>query len=248
MAQSDNLKITYIDGNQNQKYVTANEAFNQIDKAFNSGATVGSLVGDAYIDEVTFTNAFFFTLEDATTSPNLTGAFEVIVPELPRFFAIYNSTGFEATIRSGVTAGATVTVDQQQIRYIYSDGTDLYDLGSAAVGGPYDPTLFFAGSPVGGQTILSIRTSRPFTLFSGLPGTQVYAEFEPQDGDWVLEIEKNDVAVGDITITNNTNDSFSVTFGSDVSFAVGDRLSLIAPNPADSNLGNLSVTLKGSRG
>jgi expansin (peptidoglycan-binding protein) len=53
--------------------------------------------------------------------------------------------------------------------------------------------------------------------------------------------------VGAISISTGGAVTFTSSGGAAVSFAVGDRMTITAPTPADANLSDIALTLAGTR-
>ena len=110
---------------------------------------------------------------------------------------------------------------------------------------PYDLGVFFPGQPEAGATLLQFVAPRAFTLPAALTGSQGYAGTAPT-AQADLEIRKSGAPIGAITFAAATNTA-SFTLASDVTFAAGDRLAVVAPGSPDASLADLSITLKGTR-
>src|SRR5690554_4564659 len=124
-----NLGITHIAASQNQKEVTANDAFDALDNSANR--TLGVAMGDADLT-LTATQANrngLIVLTGALTAPRT-----VTLPANHRRLALRNATtgGFAVTAKyPGM--GATVAVLPDTTALLQGDGTDLY--GVAGGGG-----------------------------------------------------------------------------------------------------------------
>ena len=124
--------------------------------------------------------------------------------------------------------------------------------GSAIVAGdivvvgivPYEISVYFPGQPDAGATLLQFIAPRAFTLPAGLTGSQGYAGTAPT-AEADLEIRKNGASIGTITFAASAS-AASFTFASEVTFAAGDRLAVIAPGSHDASLADISITFKGT--
>lgn len=79
------------------------------------------------------------------------------------------------------------------------------------------------------------------TLPASLTGSSGYADIV-STGAVAIDIQKNGASIGSMDFAIATN-AATFTFASPVSFAVGDRVSLVAPAAADATLGDVSLTL-----
>jgi hypothetical protein len=118
-----------------------------------------------------------------------------------------------------------------------------WDIGGG--GPPYDIGVYFPGQPEADATLLQLVASRPFTLPADLTGSQGYAGTAPtSQAD--LDIQKNGASIGTITFAAATSTA-TFAFPSEVVFAAGDRLTVLAPGSQDASLADISITFKGTR-
>lgn len=110
---------------------------------------------------------------------------------------------------------------------------------SSVTGGAYHVALGFVGSPTAGQIDWTL-IGAAVTIIATEPG-QAYARTAPTDGAWIATIQRNGASVG--TIEVSTAGAVTWTIVSDITLAAGDRLELVAPNPADSTLADAQVLL-----
>ena len=114
--------------------------------------------------------------------------------------------------------------------------------GGGGGNGVYDLVLGFVGNP--SASVLDwLLVGRSVTIASADPG-EAYARTTPSDGTWTATIKKNGTSVGTLDIT--TGGVVSWTVGSDISLAAGDRIEVVAPNPADSTLADVQILLQGA--
>src|SRR5262245_56167153 len=126
-----NLAIPHIAASQNQKEVTANDAFDRLDEAI-CGLAAISLTGQTSPLVLPPTTALrCAVLQLDATHPG--GGFELVVPTNRKPYTVRNLSGGAVTLRTA--AGAGVTVADGQVRLLFADGTDVVDLSPAAVGG-----------------------------------------------------------------------------------------------------------------
>jgi len=112
--------------------------------------------------------------------------------------------------------------------------------GGGGGNGVYDLVLGFVGNP--SASVLDwLLVGRSVTIASADPG-EAYARTTPSDGTWTATIKKNGTSVGTLDIT--TGGVVSWTVGSDISLAAGDRIEVVAPNPADSTIEDVQVAFR----
>ena len=98
----------------------------------------------------------------------------------------------------------------------YATGADhFYDVAGSTLSTPADTDV-----------VLRFRSPRAFKLPSGLTGSTFYAETAPSGSSAVFSIQKNDTQIGTLTFAASSNTA-TVSFGSEASFAVGDRLEIV---------------------
>ena len=61
-----------------------------------------------------------------------------------------------------------------------------------------------------------------------------------------LDVLKNGASIGTVTFTAAAS-AATFTFASEVAFAAGDRLTVLAPSSQDASLADLSITFLGKR-
>lgn len=129
-----------------------------------------------------------------------------------------------------------------------------------------DGTTIWDADPIVGSTSGEFSTYLVHLSFIGTPPAQGYmgghkfldavlfpADFAGSAGevetdpasDFVISVRKNDVEVGTITISLAGAFSFNTSGGSAVSFAVGDKLTFIAPDSVGT-AANFACTLEGA--
>ena len=97
----------------------------------------------------------------------------------------------------------------------FLDGSDWnYDVAGSTVSTPSD-----------NDVILRFRAVRAFRLPTSLTGSSFYAETAPS-GAAVITLYKNDVSIGTVNFASGSNTA-TITFSSDVEFAIGDRLEAV---------------------
>jgi hypothetical protein len=107
-----------------------------------------------------------------------------------------------------------------------------------------DISLFVSSTPADAAVLLLHIANSAFTLPASLTGSNAYANTASAAGA-TFSIEKNDVSIGTVDFTTAVK-AAGFTFASDVSFAVGDRLTLVNQGTADTTLADISVNLRGT--
>jgi len=112
-----------------------------------------------------------------------------------------------------------------------------------------DPAFFFVGGTGDASRRVTYVPARAFSLPVSLTGSQAFAETPTTDdsnsASVAFDIQKNGASIGTITFDGGSQTGV-FTFASGVSFAAGDRLSIVAPADLGALLG-ISITLMGTR-
>jgi hypothetical protein len=133
-----------------------------------------------------------------------------------------NSTG-DATIAGNLTVSGTTTI----------------------YGQPYDLPIFYAGLPGNAQLLSRVTFTRAVTFAAGLTTSQG-SSGEAATSSAIVTFNKNGTSFGTCTFAASAN---TCTFASPsgASFAPGDVLTVLGPGTADATLGDIAITIVGSR-
>jgi len=110
---------------------------------------------------------------------------------------------------------------------------------------PYDVAIYIPGVPTAGATLITKRFTRSVTFPAGFADSQSGCEVAAT-ASTVFSLRKNNSQIGTVTIgAGNTEGIFALA--TEITFVAGDRLTVVAPDPADATLAGLSLTLAGTR-
>lgn len=109
--------------------------------------------------------------------------------------------------------------------------------------GPYDIFCQISGQPLGGQVMVDRLLPRSITFAGNFNGSKAACGGNPTAAAAVFSIQKNNVQVGTITFSTGGVATFASTNGAPVIFNTGDRLTIVAPNPQNSTLYDVTATL-----
>jgi hypothetical protein len=238
---SPNLDIAHVAAAQNQKEVTINDAIDALDRAVTDLLTK-DLTAETSPLALTATEALRSVALRFTGTP--AGAFTIHVPASRKGWHVLNDTTVVVTVKTPAGAGVDVAPGGRAI--LYCDGADVVLVAdSTAVGAPYDVGGSVGGQPDAGETILRYPFPRAVSFAAGLPGSRGVAGTAPA-ADATLDLRRNAVSFGTMTFAAaSTTATFAVP--SEVSFAAGDVLTVVAPTPQDSALADLGFSFAGTR-
>lgn len=107
-------------------------------------------------------------------------------------------------------------------------------------------TVWAPGVPTVNSIIAAYVFDKAVTLPASLGTSRARALVVATDGSFSFDIRKNGSSIGSIDWAISTAVA-TFTFASQVAFAVGDYISLHSPNPVDTTLADLMITLQGTR-
>lgn len=240
MTQSPNLLIDHIAASQAQKEVTANAAFDALDKALCQFTSIALTDAD-----LTLTDAQMLGNMALKFTGTLTAFRTITVPAHAKLLFVDNATtgGFSLSVK--VPSGTTITINSGERKLLYCDGADFKIVAEAGVSAPYDIGGSFVGKPAAGAVILRFPMPRNarflsgMTLSKGVAATAATAAVS-------FSIRKNG---GQFATMNFAAGASTATFtcASNTDFAAGDVLTLVAPSTPDDTLADIGFALAGLR-
>lgn len=234
-----NLNITHIAAAQKQKEVTANAAFDALDKALTAALSVDFTAGDVTLTDAQFREHIAFQAANLATARTLT------VPAIRRLFVGDNVAGSDTlTIVRGSTGIALAAGDN---RFFCTDGSadGLLQLGGGGSGfAAVELAGSIAGSPTASERIFHFVATRTVTLPSGLINSQGVAK-TAATAQSDFDIQKNGSSLGTIRFAASATTATFI-MASETSLSAGDELEVIAPGTPDATLADLAWTLRGS--
>lgn len=240
------LAIPEIAENQNNKYITHNNAIAWLEGAMNDILVKAAiLAGPVNLTGVEATKYFVYRLSGANANFNLVFPSQINGNNAKRVFAVRNEDAlYTATVKASTGVGPTVVLAPGETAIIFQSHENMYSLG---VVNSYDNAFFVAGTLSAGAIFGSFITTRAFKLFDDFAGSRGHCASNPT-ATAVFSVQKNGVSIGTITIATGGTFTFATTGSGLESFAAGDRLTIIAPSPADVTLATVSISLLGILG
>lgn len=242
---ADNLALSTIAANQNQKETTSNLADQEISEALTEVLSVSMAGGNVTLTTLQMQRYMCFSVTGQTAIRDLT------LPAAPAvkrgIFVVQNTSGtYPVVVKKGSTS---VTVAAGDTAIFKADGTanDLIKLAEtrgAAGTTPYDIGFSIAGKPGASAICGRYIAVRSVYLPINLTGSQSKAQ-TASTGTVAFDILVNGVSKGSVTYTASATGTF--TFSAAVTLAAGDVLSIIGPAVQDLTLSDVSITLMATR-
>lgn len=128
-------------------------------------------------------------------------------------------------------------------------GTTLIPLGGGS-GGSSDVSfaLSIVDQPLDGQIInIAIPTGLKLTIAENMSGSKGKASVAA-NAQSDFDVQKNGSSVGTIRFgATETSPSFIMASETELDGDSGDYMTIVCPNPQDSTLANIGITIKGTR-
>jgi hypothetical protein len=243
MTDSTNLKVTLIDPNQQNKHITANDAFDAFDRIFADTYALNTALNPSPYTVPSPDPALRFLF--LVASGALTADYNVVLPTNRHLFLAKNSTtgGFNLIVKCLGHAGVTILPGTSRLCYV--DGTDVTQVGVSADNGPTVVSLFAPGLPAAGVTVLRTPFTRPVAFAAGLANSKGICGVAPT-GAVTLGLLKNGGSIGSVNFAAGATVA-TFTFATAVTFSAGDILQVTAPGVADATFADVAISLEGNR-
>jgi hypothetical protein len=243
MTTTTNLLIEHIVTAQAQKEVTANEAFDTLDKAI-AGELIHDFASDAdYTLDTSEPDKEHenLVLRLTDTGTNLTTARNVVIPAQKQLHLIYNETLYDLTIKTPSGSGVAILAGSNG--FVYCDDTDCEATTGENVA--YDFNVYYNGVPGNSQELTRLPAVRAYTVPITMAGSDLDAG-AAATAETVISFKKNGSEFGTATVAiSGTSATFAAA--SATSFSVGDVLTVVCPASADATLADIGITIKASR-
>jgi len=242
---SNNLDLSQVAGNQDQKEVTINDQAGELDAALTEQVTISVTSTSA----VTLTNSqlrssLYFIIDEDVADP-ASGAITVTIPAIKRgLFIVRNDSAFEVSVTIASQISTVPTIASGGTSLLSCDGANV-EQPAGSGGGAYDVGSAFGGSPTSAEIIFQFIFPRAVTLPIALAESRGTAG-TASTGTATFDVKKNGATVGTMVYTASTTATF--TMASATSFVAGDVIEIAAPATVDGTLADLVFTLVGARG
>jgi hypothetical protein len=245
MSYSAILKIPDIAENQNNKYITHNNAIAYLEQAMHAKLSK-STAGTAAINltETECTRYRYYAISGGTGNFDVVFLGEIDVNNANREFVVSNDSSYTITVKSDA-AGTTVTLTTGQKAIIRQDHDDMTAIMKFTAAAAYDVGFSISGLPSDGVEVLHFVAARAIDFPDNFSGSVGHCSVNPT-ATASFDIKKNGSSIGSISIDNSGVFTFNTTGGA-VALAVGDRLTVFAPSPQDATLADVGVLFAGTR-
>lgn len=242
MTTTPNLLIEHIAANQAQKEVTANAAFDALDKALCQVNSITILDVDT-----TLTDAQMLGALSMKFTGTLTVGRTITIPAKAKLLMVENNTTGGFTVSVKTPSGTAVSFAVGDRKLLYCDGATFQIVAETYTGVsiPYDIGGTLGGIPTGGSIILRYPLPRAVRFPTGLPNSQGVAG-TASGATATFSVRKNGTQFATMQFAAGISTA-TFTAATATDFAAGDVLTIIAPSPADSTLSDIGFSLAAIR-
>lgn len=160
------------------------------------------------------------------------------LPAGKRQVILRNATTGGHALEVGYATGLRATIPPGSAIIVQGDSTNCLALGASIEIGFYIP-----GTMLAGQRLAGFLLTRRVAFPAGLAGSRAAVEVAPTSAA-TFSLQRNGSGIATVTFAAGaTTASFSLL--AEATLEPGDRLTLIAPSPADPTLADLYLTLRG---
>jgi hypothetical protein len=273
MTTTLNLGITEVSANQVQKEVTINNALEFLDKVLTENLDVDCAAGGTIAlstaqaqqymryhltgaPAATFNFQFpagvkrFCIVKNnsgktATVRQTATPTASVSLPDGGMIMFYVDGTASIETVAAGATTLAALTDGPGAMA---GNGLKVLRVNSGGTAVEYGPKstitvgAFQETAPTASAKVLRYIFTEAATFPANFSGSKGHIG-TAATATTVLDVQKNGVSIGSISISTGSVFTFTTTSGTTKAFAVGDRLDIVAPGSPDVTAALIAVTL-----
>lgn len=239
MTTTPNLLIDHIAASQAQKEVTANTAFDVLDKALCQFTSIALTDANLVLTDAQMIGNMALKFTGA-----LTAARTITAPAHAKFLYVENSTsgGFAISIKT--PSGTAISFGSGERKILYCNGID-FTIAAEAGAAPYDIGGSFTGKPNAGAVIMRFPMPRAVRFLSGMALSKGVAA-TAATAAVSFSLRKNGIEFATMNFAASaTSATFICTSTTD--FAAGDILTLVAPATPDDTLSDIGFAFAGLR-
>lgn len=237
---SNNLNATIVSSNQDQKEQTIADMHGVLDAAITEDYEIDVSAGNVILSAAQYRSAIFFKIVGAAVAGRT-----ITLPAVKRLVSFYSDAANAENVDI-VKGSTTEELQPEAATFLFTDGT-ANGLVKMALGGGgnFNVGTSFRGVPGPSDVMLEFIFTEDVTMLAGLPfsfGKAGVAATAQSDFD----IQKNGASIGTMRFAAAGTTATFIA-GSDTTFTGGDLLKVLAPNPADATLADITFTLSGRR-
>lgn len=251
MSITSHLNINEIGENQNNKYITMNNAIGALAAA--GQAVFEELSVGAGPVELTDAEASrYMVYKFAGGSANFDVEFPSVIGlnNVQRTFAVANlDTTYTLTVKASTGAGDIVVLAPNETALISQNYEDMTLISSGVAGAaarPYDIAVFVPGVTTDAQLIARVTILRAFKFADDFAGSDGNTGTNPTSAA-TFTFKKNGSTIGTLTFNTSGAPTFLTSGSGDETFAAGDILAIESQATADATMADISISLLGVR-
>lgn len=239
MTTTPNLLIDHIAASQAQKEVTANTAFDVLDKALCQFTSIALANADLALSDAQVIGNMALKFTGA-----LTAVRTITAPAHAKFLYIENGTTGGYAISIKTPSGTAISFGSGERKLLYCNGSD-FTIAAEAGAAPYDIGGSLMGKPSAGVVIMRFPMPRAVRFLSGMALSKGVAATAATAAS-TFSVRKNGIEFATMTFAA-LGTSATFTCAATTDFAAGDILTLVAPASPDDTLADIGFALSGLR-
>lgn len=195
--------------------------------------TGGTLSGDLIVPADAYDATSWNGNNEVPTKNDIRDKIEAIIAGIP---GTYTDEMARDAIGAALVAGAGVGITVDDAGDTITIKNTVYRIG-----------FFFTTPPTSSEVLALHVATDAFTFPANFasPDSKGAVGTNPA-GSFVLDVQKNGVSIGTITISTGGAFTFATASGTSKSIAAGDVIKVVAPGSADASIANVAITLRGT--
>lgn len=246
------LAVPQVAADQNNKYITINDAIEAVESVTQDYIAFAS-VGGTNITLTDDESTRYAVYEVSGASANFSLIFpseNVDAQALRRVFLVNNKdTTYACTVITDAP-GTSVVISPGKKALLQQRGDDIVLFGYfndlLALPLPYDVGVFIPGTPTTSQVCLRYTAVRAFRCADNFASSDGNVKVNPT-ATTTFTIKKNGSTIGTVAFDTAGVPTFNTSGAGYETFAAGDILEITAPVTPDATIADISITLLGER-
>jgi hypothetical protein len=239
---SNNLDLSQVAENQDQKFQTINDKGGELDAALTEQYAANVASGNATVLAADYRRAIYIKATGAAT-----GGRTVTLQAIKRLVVIANtSTTHSVNFLLGsatITLAAASSASAPTAALIYTDGTanGLFQI-SSGIGAPesYDFGFAFGAEPSPSIVIQRVQISRDIDIPANMAGSTGSVDTNPTS-TYDIDVQDDGVSIGTISISTGGAFTFTTAGGTAKAVAAGSVITFVSPGSPDGTVAGVAV-------